>query len=305
MIQNKPIQKSMNIKSSSFAIQLLKGSGQIMLQENALSGFLFLAGIFYGSITMGVAALLAVICGTVTAMLLKYDRSEIDKGLYGFSAALVGVGVIVFLKPLFICWILIVIGAIAATLLQHFFFKRNIAAFTFPFVLVIWIMLYFVNNYFTSIQAAPSLSAIKTTDHFAFAFNGYGQVIFQGNFISGLIFFVAVFISSPIAALYGLLGALLAAIVSAYFLVPTENIYLGLFSYNAVLCAITFTGNHIKDGVWVVTSVILSIAISLLMYHNKIIQLTFPFVLASYTTLFIKTKLNLFTFNKKNYDKSN
>ena len=139
---------------------ILKGLGQIMLQENALCGFLFLAGIFYGSLTMGIAALLAVVCGTATAILLKYDKSEINRGLYGFSAALVGVGVIVFFKPLFICWILIVIGAIAATLLQHFFIKRNITAFTFPFVLVIWIMLYFINNYFGGIKVEPSASAI-------------------------------------------------------------------------------------------------------------------------------------------------
>ncbi|MFN8235466.1 MAG: urea transporter [Bacteroidia bacterium] len=277
---------------------ILKGLGQIMLQENALCGFLFLAGIFYGSVTMGIAALLAVVCGTATAMLLKYDESEINKGLYGFSAALVGVGVIVFFKPLFICWILIVIGAIAATLLQHFFIKRNVTAFTFPFVLVIWIMLYFISKYLANIQAETALSAINTTDHFAFAFNGYGQVIFQGNFVSGLIFFVAVFISSPIAALYGLAGALLASIVSAYFSVPTENIYLGLFGYNAVLCAIVFAGDHIKDGIWVITSVILSIAISLFMYHNNMIQLTFPFVLASWITLFIKSKLDFVTLGK-------
>jgi len=159
-------------------------------------------------------------------------------------------------------------------------------------------MLYFINNYFGGIKVEPSASAIKTTDHFAFAFNGYGQVIFQGNFVSGLIFFVAVFISSPIAALYGLAGALLASVVSAYFSVPAENIYLGLFGYNAVLCAIAFAGNHIKDGIWVITSVILSIAISLFMYHNNMIQLTFPFVLASWITLFIKSKLDFLTLDK-------
>ena len=87
---------------------VLKGLGQIMLQENAVTGLLFLIGIFYGSFTMGAAALLAVVCGTTTALLLKYEKSEIDKGLYGFSAALVGVAAILFLKQVLISWIIIV-----------------------------------------------------------------------------------------------------------------------------------------------------------------------------------------------------
>ena len=290
MTQNINISDSLKLKSFSFATVLLKGVGQIMLQENAMTGLLFLIGIFYGSITMGIAALLAVLCGTVTSILLKYDRSEIDKGLYGFSAALVGVGMIVFLKPLFITWILIVIGAIAATMLQHFFIKRNIPVFTLPFVIVTWVILISVSHYFTGLLVEPSLPSTENANHFTLAFKGFGQVIFQDNFLSGLIFFVAVFISLPIAALYGLAGAILAAVAATFFSMPIEDIGAGLFSYNAVLCAITFAGNNIKDSVWVLISVILSIVISLFMYHYNFIQLTFPFVLASFITVYIKKK---------------
>lgn len=291
MTQNINISDSLKLKSFSFATVLLKGVGQIMLQENAMTGLLFLIGIFYGSITMGIAALLAVLCGTVTSILLKYDRSEIDKGLYGFSAALVGVGMIVFLKPLFITWILIVIGAIAATMLQHFFIKRNIPVFTLPFVIVTWVILISVSHYFTGLLVEPSLPSTENANHFTLAFKGFGQVIFQDNFLSGLIFFVAVFISLPIAALYGLAGAILAAVAATFFSMPIEDIGAGLFSYNAVLCAITFAGNNIKDSVWVLISVILSIVISLFMYHYNFIQLTFPFVLASFITVYIKKRL--------------
>lgn len=304
LLKNVPSLKLIGKESSIIPI-LLKGLGQIMLQENALSGFLFLIGIFYGSVTMGFAALLAVASGTVTAILLKYDRSEIDKGLYGFSAALVGVGVIVFLKPLFICWILIAVGAIAATLLQHYFIKRKIPVFTLPFVLVLWLILYLAHNYFSGILIDPSISVIKTTNHFIFAFNGFGQVIFQDNFVSGLIFFVAVFFNSPISALYGLVGAILSAVAANYFSAPVEDIAIGLFSYNAVLCAITFAGSDIKDSIWLVISVILSIAISLLMFHYSIIQLTFPFVLASCLTQVFKQNYTLVTSNKNKYDNKN
>ncbi|GAB1462232.1 hypothetical protein MASR2M52_02080 [Pedobacter sp.] len=113
---------------------VLKGLGQIMLQENAITGLLFLIGIFYGSFTMGAAALLAVVSGTTTALLLKYEKSEIDKGLYGFSAALVGVAAMLFLKQVLISWIIIIIGSALATVLQNLLIKRKIPAFTLPFV---------------------------------------------------------------------------------------------------------------------------------------------------------------------------
>mgnify|MGYP003609103811 CR=1 FL=1 len=275
----------------SFVTITLKGLGQIMLQENAVTGLLFLIGICYGSFIMGVAALLATVCGTATALFLKYDKSEIDQGLYGFSAALVGVALLLFLKPVVLSWILVIIGASSATIIQHFFIKRKIPVFTLPFVLVTWLMLFFANNYFTTTLAAPTSAIVSTTDYFIFGFKGYGQVIFQDNLVAGLLFFIAVFISSPISALYGFIGAVLSAIIAFKLSVPINDISIGLFSYNAVLCAIVFAGNQIKDGIWVLLSVLLSLFASLLMVKFNFIPLTFPFVLASCVTLFFRDKL--------------
>lgn len=103
--------------------------GQIMLQENQMTGFLILIGIFYGSFTMGLATVLATICGTATAFLLKYEKSEIDKGLYGFSAALVGVAILLFFKPVLLSWLLIILGSSLATIIQHFFYKKKNTCF--------------------------------------------------------------------------------------------------------------------------------------------------------------------------------
>lgn len=110
----------------------LEDLGQIMLQENAATGLLFLVGIFYGSVTIGLDAIVAVSCGTVTAQFLKYDKAEIEKGLYGFSAALVGVALVLYFEPVFIVWLFIIIGSIVATILQHFFIIKKIQVFTLP-----------------------------------------------------------------------------------------------------------------------------------------------------------------------------
>lgn len=276
----------------SFLHQVLRGLGQIMLQENALTGLLFLLGVFYGSITSGVAALVATTCGTIAAYLFQYDKAETEKGLYGFSAALVGVALTLFLKPGLFCWVLIIIGSVLASVIQHFFIKRNIPVFTLPFVLVTWLILFLSEHYFSGFMIEIPVAEVSSSDSVCFAIRGFGQVIFQGNLVSGALFFIAVFISSPIHALYGLAGGILSAILAFYFSVSIEDIGMGLLSYNAVLCAIVFAGTQIKDGIWVLVSVVLSLAISLLMGQYQLTQLTFPFVLASYLTQVLKNRID-------------
>lgn len=117
-------------------------------------------------------------------------------------------------------------------------------------------------------------------------------MIFQSRVISGLLFFVAVFICSPIAALYGLAGAILSGALALKLSAPVIDISVGLFSFNAVLCAIAFAGDQTKDGIWVLISVLLSFAISLLLFKYNITQLTFPFVLASFLTLLLRKQLS-------------
>lgn len=277
-------------RSILFASFILKGLGQIMLQENQVTGFLFLVGIYYSSFTMGSAALLATICGTATAFLRKYDKAEIGKGLYGFSAALVGVAVMSFLKPILFSWLLVIIGSSLATIIQHFFIKRNIPVFTLPFILVTWTIMLLARFNFPHILAVPSSAIVSVITNFDFVFKGYGQVIFQDSLVAGFLFFIAVFISSPIAALYGFVGGIVSAIIAYKFSVPLNDISIGLFSYNAVLCAIVFAGRNLKDAFWVLLSVLLSVFVSIIMLKFNFMALTFPFVLASCISLYLLNK---------------
>ncbi len=262
-----------------------------MLQEKSITGLLFLIGIFYGSYIMGLAALLATICGTATAYLFKYDKAEIEQGLYGFSAALVGVAVMLFLKPVIWAWLFVVLGAVAAAMLQHFAIKRKFPAYTLPFVLVTWLILLICHYFWNDVLTLSTPAVAQVSDSLTEGFKSFGQVIFQDKFLVGLLFFLAVFISSPIAALYGLAAAIVSAILSFYLSVPLNDINLGLYGFNAVLCAIVFAGPKVIDGLWVLISIILALAISLLMLKTGIPKLTFPFVVATWMTLLLKNKL--------------
>ncbi len=281
---------------SIFIKSVLRGNSQIMLQENSTTGFLFVLGIFYCSFNMGIAMVLATVCGTTTAYLLKLDRAEIQKGIYGFSAALVGVAVLLFLKPVIFTWAIVMLGAALATIVQHYFLKRTIPVFTFPFVLITWLIIFACSNFCSSLFS-DSVSVSKADqNYFAAIFKSYGQVIFQENLAVGILFFIAVFINSARAALYGLFGAILASAISVFF-APSTAIFLGLYGYNAVLCALVFAGNNRKDLFWVSLSVGLSVGIYFLMTTFELMPLTFPFVSAVWLTLLIKNS-NLTTKNR-------
>ena len=277
-----------------FIDQVLKGLGQIMLQENSSTGLLFLIGIFLGSIEGGIGAIVSTAVGTITAILLKYNKEEINAGLYGFSAALVGVALAIMFDSTFLIWILLVVASALAAIIQHFFIKRNIPVFTLPFILLTWCLIFGIHH-FTTIgpaTAGNTQTLLETNDLFT-STNGFGEVIFQGGPMSGIIFFIAVFIGSPAAALYGLAASIFSAEISNLFGEPVEQIHMGLFGFNAVLTAIVFAGTKRIDGFWVLLGVFITVLIDVLFVKINIFAsfggvLTFPFVVGTWCTLFIK-----------------
>ncbi|AYZ13097.1 urea transporter [Chryseobacterium arthrosphaerae] len=282
-------------KKLPFLDHILKGIGQIMLQENRWTGLLFLIGIFMGSWQCGVAVLISTAAGTFTAIKLKYNQAEISAGLYGFSAALVGVALAFLFDATALIWILIILGGALAAVIQHFFIRKKIPVFTFPFIIITWILV-FALHHFTHIPPSAMLSAevVPTQyDDFLTCTNGFGEVIFQGGVLSGIIFFLAVFISSPVAALYGLAASILGAGLSQWNGEPVKEIHMGLFGFNAVLSAIVFSGVKRTDGLWVLIAVLITIAIDDLLIDNHCLDavggvFTFPFVAGTWITLLIQ-----------------
>lgn len=278
-----------------FIDQTLKGIGQIMLQENRWTGLLFIIGLFIGSWQYAAAAILSAAAGTAAAKLLKYNQQEIDAGLYGFSPALVGVVLVFLFDDILIIWFLVIAGGILAAMIQHFFISKKIPAYTFPFILVAWAFIFLIRQY-TEIPPSELLQIkFESTqlDVFLAPTNGFGEVIFQASVLSGVIFFIAVFINSPVAALYGLAASLLGAVLSVVNGQPLEQINLGLFGFNAVLTAIVFAGTKKIDGLWVLSGVIITIVIHNLLIDHHILDvvggvLTFPFVAGTWITLLIQ-----------------
>src|SRR6516162_1959188 len=87
-----------------------RGIGQVFFQEHALTGALFALGIAVSSPLMALGAVVGTAIGTATAWILKYDKTELYAGIYGFNATLVGIATLFFFRPGAISVILLLAG---------------------------------------------------------------------------------------------------------------------------------------------------------------------------------------------------
>ena len=116
---NKILEKWESISASSgiarFLDLNLRSIGQVMFQNNPLTGLLFLAAIAWGSYAAGVprvaiAGVLAVVVANLTAQWLNADRESLHAGLYGYNGVLVGLALATFLAPNALMWVYVVLG---------------------------------------------------------------------------------------------------------------------------------------------------------------------------------------------------
>lgn len=273
-----------------------RGVGQVMLQNNALSGFIMLAGIFLNSWQQGLMALYGTIISTLTAYLLGYDRKMIADGLYGFNGTLVGIASGVFLSSSPATWILLTVGCCLSTWITHLFTRQHLLpGLTAPFILITWLLLTGCTWIFPELLQSAGSSLQTTPDiHLTQALSiGIGQVMFQENQLTGLLFWIAILISSHTKACYALLGAFLPIVTVLLPGVDAETANLGLLGYNGVLCAIAL-GDKSPTGIaWASGSVLLSVFFQLAGMFAGITTLTAPFVLSVWIIWILKKAVDM------------
>jgi urea transporter len=134
-----------NVKPAVGVIDtLLRGVGQVMLQNNPMTGLLFLVGIFLNSHEFGLTALLGLVVATLAAYLLGADQTLISNGLFGFNGVLTGITLSVFLQCDWHVAIYIILGAIVSAIvmmgLARLLIGWDMAPLTAPFVLTAWLL---------------------------------------------------------------------------------------------------------------------------------------------------------------------
>ena len=263
---------------------LLLGFSQVFLLQSALSGALILAGLFCNSWQLALLALLGCLVSRATASLWRDTKSEIADGLYGFNGALVGIAIGVYWEISWLSILLLVIGAALSTWLARAFRRHaQLPGLTAPFIIAVWVLL------LVSLLAPQGVGLIDSVAQLEEGLpqwkmlgvalgDSVGQVMFQANVLTGLLFFLAIAWESRRKALYALLGALIPMLVIPF--VPEAVWREGLLGYNAVLCAIYWAGTGERRLLYALLSVVLSVLLELLALYPGLIPLTAPFVLS-------------------------
>jgi urea transporter len=304
------------VASSSFlrfVDNVLRGVGQVMFQDNPLTGLLFLAAIGWGSYVAGVpqvsiAGLVAVIVATLTAEWLHTDRAALNSGLYGYNAYLLGLALATFLAPGPLLWAYVVLGAAVSVIamlgIANAVQPWGVSALTFPFVLITWILLLATYGFsglagtalptgrvVTAFQ--PYESSLNLADLAQGVLHSISQVFLKGNAISALLLLAGLAVNSLPAAAFALGGAILAVATAHILGAESQLITGGLLGFSPVLTVIAL-GTVFYRPSWrvaayaalgTVFTVVAQAALNVALAPVAIPTLTAPFVLISWVFL--------------------
>ena len=220
--------------SFDFIKILLRGTGQVMFQNSAWTGLLFMIGIFWGAYAegqglVGWGALLGVTVSTVTGYLLGFPAKDGEQGLWGFNGVLVGCAFPTFMGNTVWMWLALVLCSALTTWVRAGF--NNVMApwkvnsFTFPFVFCTWMFLLAaraMHGLPTTHMADPalpaafsSLESIRLGDLAVYWLKGIGQVFLINSWVTGICFLAGLFLCSRWAALWAVLGILVTVFIQA------------------------------------------------------------------------------------------
>jgi len=268
----------------NYALVILRGIGQVMFQNNALSGLLILAGISYNSCLLGLAVILGTLISTATAQLLRYPAGEIKDGIYGFNGALVGVAIWFFFGFSIVTTIALIAGAVFSSILMYGM-KKLVPPFTAPFVFITWLLILFLLFVLKLPLVAPSLLEDYSLDLFTALAKGFSQVWFQDNAVTGIFFLVALAVNSRTSALYALYGSALGSLIAILLAEPVSMINTGLFGYNAILCGIALGDRKLSSFLWATLAIALSVILNIGIGSLGFITLTSAFVFATWLVI--------------------
>lgn len=315
---NKILESWEGLSASSGMVRFLdvnlRSVGQVMLQDNPLTGLFFLAAIAWGSYAAGVprvaiAGVLAVVVSNLTAQWLNADRASLHAGLYGYNGILVGLALATFLTPNPLMWVYVVLGAAVSVIAMlgtaNAVKPWGVSSLTFPFVLTTWLLL--LATYGFSGLAGAALPAddaitafqpyeaspLEMMDLVQGVLESISQVFLKANGVSALLLLAGLAVNSWAAAAFALAGAILAVLAAHLFGAESELITGGLLGFSPVLTAVALGAVFYRPSWRVViyamlgtlVTVIAQAALNVALTPLAIPALTAPFVLVTWIFL--------------------
>jgi urea transporter len=284
----------------------LRGTGQVMLQDNPISGALFLAAIGWGSYAAGarriaIGGIVALLAATLTAYWVRADEKSLAAGLYGFNGILVGLALPTFLAPGPQLWAYVILGGAVSTIVMMWTIKLVTpwgAALTFPFVITTWLLLLatygFAGLTGAALPAGKVVGAFQAVASDPLQFGDFvqgvshsiSQVFLKGNGLSGMLLLVGLAVNSLAAAAFALGGAILAIIVAHLLGAESDLITGGLLGFSPVLTAIALGTVFYRPSLRVVLFTALGAAMTVVTQAALNVALT-PFAIPALTAPFV------------------
>lgn len=308
---------------ADYAAATLRGVGQVMFQGSAWSGVTILAGLFLGCYLNppygeGMPAVAwGALAGLVVATLVGYlcdVADDGDKGLWGFNGILVGCAVPTFLGSTPATWAVLVAAAALTVPVRHaldrVFSRIGTTAFTFPFILVTWVVLLAAREmwHLTPVtEANPALPMpIATADYHygcaelvAYWLKAISQVFLVDSWVAGALIVVGLALCSLRAAAWAMASAAVALGVAIAFGATHSDIAAGLYGFSPVLTGIAlgavFSRPGVKSALYALAGVVFTVfvqfAMDAMLAPQGLATLTAPFCIATWLLLIPRYQL--------------
>ncbi|WP_010485251.1 urea transporter [Pseudomonas sp. S9] len=265
---------------------LLSGFSQIFLQADPGCGLLILLGIAVGAPELLGGALLGGLSSMLTAQRRGYASADIEQGLYGYNGILLGMLISMQFQWSASLPLLIMASAGLSSLMLAPWMARMrnhqwLPAFTFPFVLISWLLLELATP--LQLQLRPGAMAesqpLDLINSLAAMARGLGQVLFIERPLSGLCLLLGLFVADSRAAAWGLIGSACGLGFALYLGWEQHSALAGLYGYNAVLAAIAV--NQVNRNMALpVLAIFLALVLQPGFAALGLPALTMPFILA-------------------------
>ena len=311
----KSLRRLQGVEGGGFIDAVLRGLGQVVFQNNSLTGLLVLLAISVNSFVYAGAALFGAVVSTYTARLLRIDNNLVRDGLFGFNGALTAIAMVAFSSKEFAhgdlpsALLVLYVGLAAgfSTILARAFafMVRNdrVPGLNFPYCVTTLLLLSALHQFSglgagTVGHALPLHPAAGTqvyaSDTWLYGIGtGISQIFLQDNWLTGIVVVAAIAVSSPIAAAAVVAGSALAVAAGSFLGVSELFIRSGLLGYNAALTALALGGFFVLldragamyAALGVVVTACVSVGLAKVLAPSGLPVLTLPFVIVTWLML--------------------
>ncbi|CAE7396912.1 asnS [Symbiodinium natans] len=265
-----------------FFMEVLRGMGQVVFCNSALSGAAIAGGLLIGDAELGVTALAGVTAATLTARAASVDHQAISDGLMGYNGALVGCALAVFQPgiPLWtaiagtigctpqLCTSLAMVGLTAAGAAATVPLAAKLGPLLAPVpqytiafnAIVLAVLAGFTLMLPPKTKTSPEPPARGSVVGFLFrsgaipdmieaSLHGVSQIFVANHAGTGLMVLGGIFCYSPAAAAVTFAGSLLGSLTAILLRQDVDEVMDGLWGYNSALTALAVSIFFVPLGV--------------------------------------------------------